>query len=64
MIQISSQWKQSSSIIGKLIQSFAALHADCMHLAAHADVVDTCSEWKDQVRQLKHLQLVWRRKKY
>lgn len=64
MIQISSCWKQSSLIFGKHIPSFAAPHAGSVHLGAHADLLDTLSEQNDQVQQLKHLQLVWRRKKY
>lgn len=60
MVQIISCWKQSSSIFGKHIPNLAALHAGFMHLAAHGDLLD--SEQKDQVQQLKHLQMVWRRK--
>lgn len=64
MVQVSSRWKQSFSIFGNHIPSFAALHAGSVHLAAHADLLDSLSEQKDQVQRLKHLQLVWRRQKY
>lgn len=45
-------------MFGKHISSFAALPAGSMRFAAHADLLDTLSEQKDRVQQLKHLQLM------